>query len=60
MLLGITLAVDQLLADLGGGHPAVEPRGLEGRVSLEVVLDEVADVGQEGGESDLNGLAATG
>ena len=57
---GIALAVDQLLADLRGGHPAIQACGLEGRVGLEVVVDEVADVVQEVGQVDLDGLASPG
>ena len=56
VLVGVALAVDQLLADLGGGQAAVQAGGLEGRVGLEVVLDEIADVGEEGGRWTSMGL----
>src|SRR5438477_505642 len=49
-----------LCADRGGRQPAVQPGGLEGRVGLEVVGDDVADVLEEGRQMHLRRLAAAG
>jgi hypothetical protein len=58
---GIALVGDELAANFRGGQPAIDARGAEGRVGLEVVLDEVADIVEQVGQMGLDGLAsATG
>src|SRR3954467_8488284 len=58
LLVGVALAVDQLTPDLGGGKPAVEAGGAEGRVGLDVVLDDILDVLEQAGQMELDRLAA--
>ena len=60
MLRGIALAVDQLLADFRGRHATIQACGLEGRVRLEMVVDEITEIVQERGKADLDGLAPPG
>jgi hypothetical protein len=58
LLGGIALAADQLRADFGGRRPAIQACGLEGRIGLELVVDEIANIVQKAGESDLDRLAS--
>jgi hypothetical protein len=56
LLRGIALAVNQLLADFRGRDPAIQACGLEGRVRLELVVDEGADIVQKGGDVAVNSV----
>jgi len=48
-LVGVALALDELLADLGGRQAAIQPGRLEGGVGLELVAHEIAEIRQEMG-----------
>ena len=49
VLVGVALALDELLADLGCRQAAIQPGGLEGGVGLEMVAHAIAEIRQEMG-----------
>jgi hypothetical protein len=48
-LVGVALALDELLADLGCRQAAIQPGGLESGVGLEMVAHAIAEIRQEMG-----------
>src|SRR5262249_61510624 len=48
-LVGVALALDKLLADLGCREAAIQPGGLEGGVGLEMVSQEIGRIRTEVG-----------
>src|SRR4051812_34316355 len=59
LLVGVALASDELLADLGCRQAAIQPGGLEGGVGLEIVLHQIAEIRKEMGQVELGRLATT-